>query len=115
MTTSLHAHISTFSSDCDGPMYRDFVKTMNDAEIAHHEQANGVNDFSSLMFKERILSWHVSFSPLDEAEVRITRDGFDYVEATDEGMRRVEVRWCEDDCATDQYSQRDVFAEQMGY
>lgn len=116
MTTSLHAHMSTASRDCDGPMYRDYVEALNDDERAEHERANGVNDFHDLNFKARILAGAVFFSAEFGATVNITPEGFTYNEPTDEGHRSVEVRWCEDEsCDPNAYTQRDVYAEMMGY
>lgn len=106
-TTNLHAHIATASSDCDGPMYRDYVTTMNAAEQA--------DQFGDLAFKERVMGNHVSFSPLDKVQVEVTSEGFTMHDVTDEGYRSAEVRWCEDECADGEYSQRDVYAEMMGY
>lgn len=116
MTTNLHAHVSTASADCDGPMYRDYVTALNDDERAMHEQANGVNDFHDLTFKERVLGNHVSFHSEFGVTVKVGEDGFTMSEQTDEGYRSAEVRWCEDeDCDPNAASQRDVFAEMMGY
>lgn len=116
MTTTLHAHVSTASADCDGPFYRDYVSSLSPDEIAEHERANGVNDFHDLHFKERILGNHVSFSPLMVVDVRITPEGFTTREDTEEGYRYAEVRWCEDEsCDPNAASQRDVYAEMMGY
>lgn len=116
MTTNLHAHVSTASADCDGPMYRDFVSALNDDERKMHDDANGVRDFHDLAFKSRVLAAHVSFHSEVGVEVRMTLDGFSMVEQTDEGYRSAEVRWCEDeDCDPHAESQRDVYAEMMGY
>lgn len=116
MATHLHAHVSTASVDCDGPLYRELISSLNDAERAEHEQAQGVNDFHDLHFKARILAGHVSFSSEQGVNVRVDEDGFTAFEQTDEGHRRANVRWCEDrDCDPTAASQRDVFAEQMGY
>lgn len=109
--TELHAHVSTSSVDCDGPMYREYVETFNDAERA--ESGKAYNDFSDLHFKERILGNVVSFH--GHGSVTFRPEGFTFSEPTDEGYRSAEVRWCEDDCDTDAAWQRDVFAEQMGY
>jgi len=114
MTTTLHAHISTAGSDCDGPVYDGYIERLSVEEIDEHVKANGVNDFHDLHFKARVLDMMVSFHPQDEATVTITCDGFTYSEDTDEGYRAAEVRWCEDDCSDDRFH-RDVFAEQMGY
>lgn len=117
MTTTLHAHVSTASSDCDGPMYRDYVTELNSDEIASHEaaEARGYNDFHDLEFKARVLANAVSFHA-DDAEIHVFPEGFRYSEPTDEGYRSQEVRWCEDEsCDPNSYSQRDVYAEMMGY
>lgn len=116
MTTSLHAHVSTASADCDGPMYREWVESLNDDEVAMHEKAQGVNDFHDLTFKERVLGNHVSFHSEFGVTVKVDAEGFTMSEQTDEGYRSAEVRWCEDeDCDPRAYSQRDVYAEMMGY
>lgn len=116
MTTSLHAHVFTASSDCDGPMYREYVTGLNDVELAEHERQNGINDFHDLHFKERVLGNHVSFHSEFGVTVKADSEGFTMHEQTDEGYRSAEVRWCEDeDCDPNAASQRDVYAEQMGY
>lgn len=97
-------------------MYREYVTELNSTEIAMHEVSNGVNDFHDLAFKERVLGDHVAFHSEGGVTVKVTRDGFTMHEPTDEGYRSAEVQWCEDpECDTEASSQRDVFAEQMGY
>lgn len=114
MTTTLHAHVSTAHADCDGPFYRDYVTALNDDERAEHERQNGVNDFHDLHFKERVMGNHVSFH--GHVKVSVTPEGFTMYEQTDEGYRSAEVYWCEDaDCDPHAASQRDVYAEMMGY
>jgi|SRR6478752_1122319 len=118
MTTNLHAHVSTASADCDGPMYRDYVTELNDSERAEHAaaEARGYNDFHEIEFQQRVLGNHVSFHTEFECHVKVTGDGFTVHETTDEGYRSAEVRWCRDEsCDPHAASQRDVFAEQMGY
>ena len=116
MTTTLHAHVSTASSDCDGPQYNEWVESLNVTELAQHVAANGVNDFHDLNFKERVLGNHVSFHSEFGVTVAVLDWGFTMHEQTDEGYRQAEVRWCEDeDCDPNAKSHRDVFAEQMGY
>lgn len=115
---TLHAHVATASRDCDGPMYRDYVEAANDLEIAEHNEgeARGYNNFADLTFKARILAGQVSFSPDVSVKVEVTVHGFTTSEPTEEGYRSSEVRWCEDaDCDPNAASQRDVYAEQMGY
>lgn len=116
MTTNLHAHVSTASADCDGPLYRDYVTGLNHDEMTEHDETGGINDFHDLHFKERVLGNHVSFYTEFGVEVRIHKDGFSIREQTDEGYRSADVQWCEDpDCDPNAYSQRDVYAEMMGY
>jgi len=116
MTTSLHAHIATSSSDCDGGHGYDYIVCLNDEEIAEHARQDGVNDFHDLHFKERVLGGQVSFSPLVKVQVEITESGFTTHEVTDEGYRAAEVYWCEDEaCDPNSASQYDQFAEMMGY
>lgn len=115
MTTNLHAHVDTYAVDCDGPLYRSWVEKLNDEEIAEHVAAQGVNDFHDLHFKARVLSNHVSFHSEGWVTVKVTAQGFTMEEPTDEGCRAAEARWCEDECELDERSQRDVYAEMMGY
>lgn len=111
----IHAHVSTASADCDGPLYRDYVTVPNDDEIAESERAQGVNDFSEIHFKERVMMSHCSPYAVHQLTVKVDDGGFEWHEQTEEGYRSGEVRWCDDDCDTGQSSQRDVYAEQMGY
>lgn len=112
--SNLHAHIATGTSDCDGPMYRDYTVFLNDEEKAEHERQDGVNDFHDLHFKSRILGDMVSFSPFVAVKVEVTTHGFTASEETEEGFRHCEVTWCEHECG-ESYSQRDIYAEMMGY
>lgn len=111
--SNLHAHISTATSDCDGPMYRDYVVFLNDDEKAEHERQDGVNDFHDLHFKSRILGDMVSFH--STCNVVIQETGFTVGEQTEEGYRNAQAVWCEDEECTPAYSQRDIYAEMMGY
>ena len=110
-----HAHVNTAASDCDGPMYREYVVRMNTDEIAESQQE--YNDFSDIVFRERVLGDMVSLTTMQEGqEGTLTWDmhGFSWSRPTDEGYEGGNVTWCDDDCE-DAYSQRDVFAEMMGY
>lgn len=107
MTNNLHAHVSTAARDCDGPLYRDYVTAAREDER---------DDDFGFAFKERVMGNHVSFHPLVKVEVEVTPEGFTTHEVTDEGYRSSEIRWCEDeDCDPNAASQRDVYAEMMGY
>lgn len=112
---TLHAHVSTSSADCDGPIYRDYVTVPNDEEIAEHEAANGINDFSDIHFMNRVFTNHCGPYAVHQMRVTVDESGFQWHEDTEEGYRGGEVLWCHDDCDESQASQRDVFAEQMGY
>ena len=114
---NLHAHVDTASVDCDGPMYREYVVTPNDAEIAEHEEAQGINDFSDIHFMNRVFTSECSpYAVAYGMTVKVDEHGFTWNEATDEGHRSGEVRWCRDeDCDPRAQSQRDVYAEMMGY
>lgn len=114
MGTSLHAHVARESADCDGRHGLDYIVTLNDAERAEHEQANGINDFHDLNFKSRVLGNVVSFHA--DAEVVIAPSGFTYSAGTEEGFTRTEVTWCEDEsCDPIEGGQYDQFAELSGY
>lgn len=121
---TLHAHVETASSDCDGPFYTDYVMTPNDAEIAESEAANGVNDFSDIHFVERVAMaishvyscmWSGTLTVTAEDEGSFERT-FEWSERTEEGHRSATARICTDEaCDTDRRGQRDVYAEMMGY
>lgn len=108
MTNTLHAHVDTASADCDGPMYREYVCQMNSDETT--------SEFGDLEFKGRMLTNQVSFHSEFGVTVKADEHGFEMHEQTDEGYRSAHVRWCEDEtCDSEAYSQRDVYAEMMGY
>ena len=113
--TNLHAHVSTATADCDGPMYRDYVMAFSDEEKAESEAAQGVNDFSDIHFMQRVMMRVASPYAARQMTVRVDESGIEVREDTEEGYRHAEVRWCHDDCDTDESSQRDVYAEMMGY
>jgi hypothetical protein len=116
MTNTLHAHVSTASSDCDGPFYREYVDTFNVTELEERAAANGVNDFSDIHFMNRVFTNNCGPYGVEHGmRITVTNDGFDWYEDTDEGCRSGEVRWCHEDCDPRAAWQRDVFAEQMGY
>jgi hypothetical protein len=115
---TLHAHISTASADCDGPMYRDYVMSLNEAELAESQQDE--NDFSDIAFRERVMC-HLVHMTGGRATLVVDSEPGGWAERmachqdTEEGYRSGEAVFCTDDCDEDEHSQRDVFAEQMGY
>jgi hypothetical protein len=107
--TTIHAHVETSATDCDGPLYQSYIMQANEGEDEYG-------------FKSRILMALVSWSydnrvVFDSGE----DDGFDWDSITvdydhDEGHFHGEARTCRnEDCDPDARTQRDVYAEMMGY
>jgi len=126
MNNNLHAHVSTASADCDGPMYDSWVESFNEDERTEQVRAyfNGivrgydepVNDFSDIHFMNRVLTSRCGPYAVGQMRVTMDEDGFEYHEQTEEGYRSGEVRWCRSEaCDPDARTHRDVFAEAMGY
>lgn len=111
----LHAHVSTTAVDCDGPLHRDYTVGFNDDEVAAREAAQGINDFSDIDFMQRVMMSVASPYAVHQMTVKVDDSGIDVHEHTEEGYRAAWVVWCHDECDLDYHSQRDVFAEQMGY
>ena len=119
---NIHAHVETYSTDCDGPIVYDYVITPNEEEIAEHEAKNGVNDFSDIQFHHRVVAHVVNtyslysqgtltVNKLEDGSVRLS-----WTEQTDEGSRNVEATICEDEgCDTGVTRYRDIRAEEAGY
>ena len=106
--TALHAHIDTSAADCDGPLYRSYVVGISDEEVA--------GNFAEINFRERVLNSQVSVYACMSGTLQVSEGGFSWRETTDEGYRASDVRWCDDEsCDLETYSQRDVYAEMMGY
>lgn len=118
MTTNLHAHVYKFARDCDGGHGNEYTMGFTDAEVAEHEKANGVNDFSDIHFMERVMMNVASPYAVEYSmTVKVDSEGIEVSEATDEGHRSAEVRWCRDeDCDPNaQGPVYDEYAEAMGY
>ncbi len=121
--TTLHAHISIESADCDGRYSRSYIETMNETELSDKEAAialgialgkeGAVNDFSDLDFKARVLGNRVSYH--EHSKVFISPEGFEVQMPTDEGYSHSEVRWCTDNCDETRSTYRDHTAEAAGY
>ena len=114
MTNTLHAHVSTASRDCDGLYTREYVMVFNEDERA--ESGKAYNDFSDIHFMNRVMC-QVASPYACELGMRVTvdDDGIEVHENTDEGYRKASVRWCRDECDTDDHSFRDHTAEAAGY
>lgn len=98
--TTLHAHVETSTADCDGRINNDYVS----------RPVAGEDEYE---FKERRLSMDVSASAR-LATLRITEEGYDWTEDTEEGFVNVQVEWCRDECS-DERVYRDHSAEAAGY
>lgn len=111
--TNLHAHVSTYSVDCDGPIERSNVMTMRDEEIA--------SDFGDIEFHNRVVASVVNtYSLGSTGTLTVTRlsDGdvrIEWHEPTDEGHTSTEALFCNDDCDLGETHYRDVRAEEAGY
>lgn len=101
-----HAHIESESRDCDGKYTSGRVDVPTLAERC--------DVFGELVFKDRILTSVVTIH--GSGTLSVTPDGLEWHEDTDEGYRREDVRWCEEqDCPDMKPWQRDHTAESMGY
>lgn len=116
---TLHAHVSSRSVDCDGPIHRDYTTGFNDDEAAEHEAAeanNGWNDFSEIHFMERVMMSVASPYAAHQMTVKVDDEGIEVHEQTEEGYRSASVMWCRDrSCELDYSSYRDIRAEEAGY
>jgi hypothetical protein len=116
--TNLHAHVSTFSRDCDGGHGNEYTMGFNDDETGERERAQGVNDFSDIHFMQRVMMNVASPYAVEYGmTVKVDSEGIEVHETTDEGFRGAEVRWCRDeDCDPNaQGPVYDEYAEAMGY
>lgn len=116
MTNTLHAHVETHATDCDGPLSSGYLLTMND-----HEQAD---QFGDIKFMERVVSHVVNVYSLfrsgtlqvDCLDESSTEKRLSWSEQTEEGHRSVEATICTDDCDLSEDSwRRDHQAEAAGY
>jgi len=101
----VHAHVSTSSRDCDGDYSGGHVD-----ELTLEERCD---QFGDLHFKERVLGNVVTLHGY--GDLKVTPEGLEWHEQTEEGYRAASVRWCEDECAEERPWQRDHRAESMGY
>lgn len=103
--SNIHAHVSTSSRDCDGDYSGGHVDEMTLEERC--------DQFGDLHFRERVLGNVVTLHGY--GELKVTPEGLEWHEQTDEGYRAASVRWCEDACADERPWQRDHRAEAAGY
>lgn len=116
MTNTLHAHVSTYSRDCDGGHGHDYVMMFSESELAERENADGINDFSDIHFMQRVMMSVASPYAVEYGmTVKVDSTGIEVNEATDEGFRSAEVRWCREACEETYDHHFDEYAEAMGY
>lgn len=118
-TTTIHAHVDTYSTDCDGAISRSYIMTPDPEELAGQDAPNWFGDID---FHNRVVAHVVNtYSLVFGGRLDVTKwddgsVGLDWSEATEEGSRNVNARICEDpDCDTGEHSYRDHRAESMGY
>lgn len=112
--STLHAHISTRSRDCDGTYLREYVEVFNDDERA--ESGKAYNDFSEIHFMQRVMIQVASpFAVEHGMRVTVDDEGIEVHENTDEGFREATVVWCRADDDEEPTIQRDLAAEAAGY
>ncbi len=102
--TTLHAHVSTNSADCDGRYSSDYI-TRCDARFT--------GDFADLDFKHHVVTMLISVYS-EYGKLEFVPNGFNWSEPTEEGYSSAEARWCEDEC-DDSALFRDHSAEAAGY
>lgn len=101
----LHAHWTSAARDCDGLYEQGGVYEMTTLEQG--------DDLAAYSFKTRVLASTVNLA--GSGVLNVTEDGLTWSEATDEGYRAANVRWCEDECDDERTWQRDHTAERAGY
>jgi hypothetical protein len=101
--STLHFHVSTSSSDCDGPLYRDYVELPLATE-------------TSVEFFARVMLVNCA---RNTAQVTLEEDGewvIRHHAPTEDGYHAEEWRSCvTQECRGQKSTQRDVFAEAAGY
>lgn len=117
-----HIHIHTSSRDCDGPMER--FRTINEIpRPSYYRELEDGEEDDYVQNKTDMWLWAISTLPdlyQHEQTVTLTVDNqafnMSWGGATEEGYAGGEVQYCEDDeCSDEHASQRDHFAEAMGY
>lgn len=110
--SNLHAHVESYQSDCDGPISRDYVLTMNAEELADEEMGD-------LHFTERVAvsvgNFYASDGGTFTVETGVDYRRFIWDAPTEEGHEHREATLCTDECDEDERGQRDYYAESMGY
>lgn len=114
MENIIHAHVETYSADCDGPLSSGYLMVPTDEELDA--------PFADIDFHNRVVASVVNTYSLDsQGTLTVTRlaDGdtrLAWHEPTEEGFRRTEATICTDPCDLGEQSwRRDHQAEAAGY
>lgn len=115
-----HAHIDSAARDCDGLYTRDHVMSLSALEGMQNDNGSGDGDYA---FESRVLRSVVSLTGFGGTLTVIRGDvdngegwtRMEWSEATDEGYRNIDVRFCRDDCDDAVSHFRDHTAEAAGY
>lgn len=102
----VHAHIATWSRDCDG----EYTSGRTEGLIST-ERCESHGDLS---FKQRVIGSVVSVYA-EDGTLTVMPDKVEWHETTDEGYSAATIRWCEDDCTNDKAWSRDHSAEKAAY
>ena len=111
---NLHAHVVTHSSDCDGALTREYVRTQTVEEKA--------DEFGEIHFRDRMAGLVVNtFSILYSGNLHVYRNGeggevtLVWSEQTEEGGINTTVTFCDSECNPEYEAYRDHRAESMNY
>jgi len=110
----IHAHVETYSTDCDGALSSGYLMVANESEQTE--------PFGDIEFHDRVVGNIVNTYSLDRTgTLTVTRlqDGdvrLSWSEPTEEGHRNTEATICTDPCDLgEQGWRRDHQAEAAGY
>lgn len=106
-TSTLHFHVETSSTDCDGRLDRDYITTINEGEDEYGFKARVLSSLVSWSYENRVVFNDEDSEGGTEIEVSYQHD---------EGRFYGEARLCRnEDCDHSKAGQRDHYAEAMGY
>ena len=112
---SLHAHVESYATDCDGPISRTYDMVMSDIERN--------SEFGDIDFHNRVLAHVVNtYSMRHTGTLRVERLGgpddevrLEWSEVTDEGSVSLTATICGCPDGNSEPTYRDHRAESMGY
>lgn len=126
----VHIHISTDSTDCDGPTGSSYVKwpdesdhfTEKDVRMYVEEQrAAMVGTLDVNKFWRHAVGWAIDFTPTYGGNLTLEMGDGEYDRTahwgmrTDEGGHRASLEMCTDDDCDTSHTVYDQFAEMAGY